>query len=47
MKSFEVARQFDLMADVLKLKGENIFRVRAYRRAAQNLVLAMVRGRVG
>ncbi|HXJ81412.1 MAG TPA: DNA polymerase/3'-5' exonuclease PolX [Candidatus Methylomirabilis sp.] len=37
MKNFEVARQFDLMADVLELKGENPFRVRAYRRAAQNL----------
>ena len=23
MKNFEVARQFDLMADVLELKGEN------------------------
>jgi DNA polymerase (family 10) len=37
MKNFEVARQFDLMADVLELKGENPFRIRAYRRAAQNL----------
>jgi DNA polymerase (family 10) len=37
MKHFEVARQFDLMADVLELKGENPFRIRAYRRAAQNL----------
>jgi len=37
MKTFEVARQFELMADVLELKGENPFRVRAYRRAAQNL----------
>lgn len=37
MKNFEVARRFELMADVLELKGENPFRVRAYRRAAQNL----------
>lgn len=37
MKNFEVARQFNLMADVLELKGENPFRIRAYRRAARNL----------
>jgi DNA polymerase (family 10) len=37
MKNFEVARQFELMADVLELRGENPFRIRAYRRAAQNL----------
>jgi DNA polymerase (family 10) len=37
MKNFEVARQFELMADVLELKGDNPFRIRAYRRAAQNL----------
>ena len=37
MKNFEVARQFELMADVLELKGKNPFRIRAYRRAAQNL----------
>ena len=37
MKNFEVARQFELMADVLELQGENPFRIRAYRRAAQNL----------
>jgi DNA polymerase (family 10) len=37
MKNFEVARVFDLMADVLELKGENVFRIRAYRRAARNL----------
>ena len=37
MKNFEVARQFELMADILELKGENQFRIRAYRRAAQNL----------
>jgi DNA polymerase (family 10) len=37
MKNFEVTRQFELMADVLELKGENPFRIRAYRRAAQSL----------
>ncbi|MBI1735730.1 MAG: DNA polymerase/3'-5' exonuclease PolX [Candidatus Rokubacteria bacterium] len=37
MKNYEVARQFDLMADVLELRGENPFRIRAYRRAARNL----------
>lgn len=37
MKNFEAARQFELMADVLELKGENPFRIRAYRRAAQSL----------
>ncbi len=37
MKNFEIARLFELMADVLEIRGENPFRVRAYRRAAQNL----------
>jgi len=37
MKNFEVARQFELMADLLEIKGENPFRIRAYRRAAQNV----------
>jgi DNA polymerase (family 10) len=37
MKNFEVARLFDLMADLLELRNENVFRIRAYRRAAQNL----------
>ncbi len=37
MKSYEVARLFERMADVLELKGENPFRIRAYRRAARNL----------
>ena len=36
MKNFEVARLFDLMADLLELRNENPFRIRAYRRAAQN-----------
>ena len=37
MKNFEIARLFDLMADVLELRDENPFRIRAYRRAARNL----------
>jgi DNA polymerase (family 10) len=37
MKNYELARLFDLMGDILEIKGENPFRVRAYRRAAQNL----------
>jgi DNA polymerase (family 10) len=37
MKSYEIARLFERMADVLELKGANPFRIRAYRRAAQNL----------
>jgi DNA polymerase (family 10) len=37
MKNLEVARLFNRMADVLELQEENVFRIRAYRRAAQNL----------
>jgi DNA polymerase (family 10) len=37
MKNLEIARLFELMADVLEIEGENAFRVRAYRRAALNL----------
>ena len=37
MKNLEIARAFDLIADLLELKGDNPFRIRAYRRAAQNL----------
>jgi DNA polymerase (family 10) len=37
MKSYEIARLFERMADVLELNGENLFRIRAYRRAAQSL----------
>jgi DNA polymerase (family 10) len=37
MKNFEIARLFTRMADVLELRDENVFRIRAYRRAAQNL----------
>jgi DNA polymerase (family 10) len=38
VKNSEIARQFEQMADVLEIRGENVFRIRAYRRAAQNLV---------
>ena len=37
MKNFEIAKLFYEMADLLEIKGENVFRVRAYRRAAENL----------
>lgn len=37
MRNFEIARAFNEIADLLELKDENIFRIRAYRRAAQNL----------
>ncbi len=37
MKNFEIARLFYEMADLLEIKGENAFRVRAYQRAAENL----------
>ena len=37
MKQIEIADTFDRIADLLELKGENPFRIRAYRRAALNL----------
>ncbi|MBI4587511.1 MAG: hypothetical protein HY725_01615 [Candidatus Rokubacteria bacterium] len=37
MKNFEIAKLFYEMADLLEIKGENVFRVRAYRRAAENV----------
>ena len=37
MKQLEVADAFEQIADLLELKGENPFRIRAYRRAALNL----------
>jgi DNA polymerase (family 10) len=33
----EIARIFNEMADLLEIRGENPFRIRAYRRAAQNV----------
>jgi DNA polymerase (family 10) len=37
MKNQEVADIFRRMADMLEIKGENPFRIRAYQRAAQNI----------
>lgn len=37
MKNQEIARIFNETADLLEIKGENPFRIRAYRRAALNL----------
>lgn len=37
MKKFEMARIFNEIADMLELQDENPFRIRAYRKAAQNL----------
>ena len=37
MRNPEVARIFNEIADILEIKGENPFRIRAYRRAARNI----------
>ncbi|RJQ14741.1 MAG: DNA polymerase/3'-5' exonuclease PolX [Nitrospiraceae bacterium] len=37
MRNQEVARIFNDIADILEIKGDNPFRIRAYRRAAQNV----------
>jgi DNA polymerase (family 10) len=37
MKNQQIAKLFNEIAELLELKGENVFRIRAYRRAAQNL----------
>jgi DNA polymerase (family 10) len=37
MKNQRIAALFNQIADMLELKGENVFRIRAYRRAAQNV----------
>ncbi len=37
MKNREIAALFNEIADILELKQENVFRVNAYRRAAQNI----------
>ncbi len=37
MKNRQIAKIFNEIAELLELKGENIFRIRAYRRAAQNV----------
>jgi DNA polymerase (family 10) len=37
MKNQQIAHIFNEIAELLELKGENVFRIRAYRRAAQNM----------
>ncbi|RMG04761.1 MAG: DNA polymerase/3'-5' exonuclease PolX [Nitrospirae bacterium] len=37
MTNKEIAKRFNEIADLLELKGENPFRIRAYRKAAQNI----------
>lgn len=37
MKNQKIAKIFNEIADLLEIKGENPFRIRAYRRAAQNI----------
>jgi DNA polymerase (family 10) len=37
MKNQQIAKIFTEIADLLELKNENVFRIRAYRRAAQNI----------
>jgi len=37
MKNQQIATIFTEIAELLELKGENVFRIRAYRRAAQNM----------
>ena len=37
MKNQEIAKVFNDIADILEIKGDNPFRIRAYRRAAQNM----------
>src|SRR3989338_7394863 len=37
MKNQEIAKIFNDIADILEIKNENPFRIRAYRRAAQNI----------
>ena len=37
MKNREVSRIFNDIADLLEIKGDNPFRIRAYRRAAMNI----------
>jgi DNA polymerase (family 10) len=37
MKNLEIAQIFRDIANILEIKGENVFRVRAYERAAQNI----------
>jgi DNA polymerase (family 10) len=36
-KSKEIARIFSMMADILEFNGENVFKIRAYRKASKNI----------
>jgi DNA polymerase (family 10) len=36
-KNKEIARIFSTMADILEFKGENVFKIRAYRKASANI----------
>lgn len=54
MKNFEVARIFNEIADLLEIKGDNFFKVRAYRKGAEkiatlpeNIEDVVVEGRLG
>ena len=37
MKNSEIARVFQDIADLLELKGENVFKVRAYQKAVRSI----------
>ncbi|WP_224984316.1 DNA polymerase/3'-5' exonuclease PolX [Geomonas agri] len=37
MKNREIARMFDEIADIMEIRQDNVFKIRAYRRAALNL----------
>lgn len=37
MKNFQIAKIFNQYADILEIKEDNLFKIRAYRKAAQNL----------
>ena len=37
MRNEEVAQAFELLADLLEFKGENVFRIRSYRKAARTI----------
>lgn len=37
MKNIDISNIFNKMADLLEIKGENVFRIRAYRKAAFNI----------
>ena len=37
MKNLEIAQVFREIAKILEIKGENVFRIRAYDRGAQNI----------